>query len=124
MIMASDSIKNPRKGFVFVAVAVDNNERLMPIGVGNLHTHTHRLCRKGKSQHLVSLSAITMATLDDPTQPNPDVHCAAPEFQAQFVAKLNRMDAIPSLALNQNLFAKRSFISSRRSLSICKCGIY
>lgn len=44
MIMASDSIKNPRKGFVFGAVAVDNNERLMPIAVGNLHTHTHRLC--------------------------------------------------------------------------------
>lgn len=44
MIMASDSIKNPRKGFVFGAVAVDNNERLMPIAVGNLHTRTHRLC--------------------------------------------------------------------------------
>lgn len=44
MIMASDSIKNPKKDFVFGAVAVDNNERLMPIAVGNLHTHTHRLC--------------------------------------------------------------------------------
>lgn len=72
MIMASDSIKNRRKGFVFGAVAVDNNGRLMPIAVGNLHTHSHR-----KSQHPVFLSAITMATLNDPTQPNPDVHCAA-----------------------------------------------
>lgn len=34
---------------MFCAVAVDNNERLMPIAVGNLHTHTQRLQRKEES---------------------------------------------------------------------------